>query len=86
MLDTGAGAVMPMARAGEVCAATPGQLDDLASAISGTLRTVDRVVAELERAVRRSIDVLEKTKGAFKSKELGELRTALEGVLEKTSL
>lgn len=41
--------------------------------------------AELERAVRRSIDVLEKTKGSFKSKELGELRTALEVVLEKTA-
>lgn len=38
--------------------------------------------AQLHAAVRETIDVLEETKGAFKSKALGELRKKLELLLE----
>jgi DNA-binding response OmpR family regulator len=38
--------------------------------------------AQLQQAVRETIDVLEQTKSAFKSKQLGELRHKLELLLE----
>ena len=39
-------------------------------------------LAVLTDSLKETIDVLEKTKKAFRSKELGSLRTKLEGVLE----
>jgi CheY-like chemotaxis protein len=40
-------------------------------------------LSNLGGALRETIEVLEKTKSAFKSKELGELRRRLEGLLEQ---
>lgn len=48
--------------------------------LCGTLRCRRR--SAYERALRKTVDTLEKTKSSFKSKELGELRTYLERVLE----
>jgi DNA-binding response OmpR family regulator len=39
--------------------------------------------AELERAIKDAITVLERTKNAFKSKDLGDLRRGLEAVLRQ---
>lgn len=41
-------------------------------------------VAEQEAALRHTVDVLERTKQSFKSKELAELRRQLEELLKKT--
>ena len=38
--------------------------------------------AQLQAAVKETVDVLEETKGAFKSKTLGELRRRLELLLD----
>jgi FixJ family two-component response regulator len=42
-----------------------------------------RKLAVYEEALRRSVDVLVNTKNAFKSKEIGELRKMLVGILKK---
>jgi len=64
-------------------------LDQLGRALSG--RSVDTHPcqlmncprgAQLQQAVRETIEVLEQTKSAFKSKQLGELRHKLELLLE----
>ena len=39
-------------------------------------------VAALAQAIREAVTVLEKTKGTFKSRQLGDLRRKLEGVIE----
>jgi hypothetical protein len=39
----------------------------------------------LEQALREGVDALERTKGSFKSKELGELRRRFEALLEENT-
>ena len=44
-----------------------------------------RKLAELTEAVEETIEVLAKTKGAFKSKELGAIRKKLEELVKKNN-